>query len=307
MHIGVLGNEGSWYVERLIRAARERGHTASELRFPGQSPAILNGRTQLLVDGTDILPLDAIIVRTMPPGSLEQVVTRMNFLAVAQEQGVRVLNPPRAIECAVDKYLTTQRLAAAGLPVPDTIVCENSETAMEAFETLGQDIVVKPLFGAEGRGILRVSHPEMALRTFRTLERLDTVLYLQRFLDGPAEDLRILLLDGQLLGSMKRTAVGADFRANVAQSGKASVWQPTEQELSLARQAAEATGCLFCGVDLMYNAAGQPFVLEVNAVPGWRALQKVSSVDVPAAVMEFLEDDSPHESSGGQSADQQGR
>lgn len=289
MHLGVLGNEGSWYVDQLTRAARERGHTASELRFPGQSPAIVNGRTQLSVDGVDTLRLDAIVVRTMPPGSLEQVVTRMNFLAVAQEQGVHVLNPPRAIECAVDKYLTTQRLAAAGLPVPDTIVCENADTAMEAFETLGRDIVVKPLFGAEGRGILRVSHPEMALRTFRTLERIDAVLYLQRFLGGPAEDLRILLLDGQLLGSMKRTAVGSDFRANVAQSGRASAWQPTDMELALARRAAEATGCLFCGVDLMYNAAGQPVVLEVNAVPGWRALQKVSSVCVPEAVVKFLE------------------
>lgn len=289
MHIGVLGNEGSWYVNQLTQAARERGHTATELRFPGQSPAVLHGRTQLSIDTFDALCLDAIVVRTMPPGSLEQVVTRMNFLTVAQDMGVRVLNPPRAIECAVDKYLTTQRLASAGLPVPDTVVCENSETAMEAFESLGQDVVVKPLFGAEGRGILRVSHPEMALRTFRTLERLDAVLYLQRFVDGPAEDLRLLLLDGQLLGSMKRTAAGADFRANVAQSGKASAWQPTENELSLARRAAAATGCLFCGVDLMYNASGDPFVLEVNAVPGWRALQKVSPVRVPASVVQYLE------------------
>ena len=71
-----------------------------------------------------------------------------------------------AIECAVDKYLTTARLVDAGLPVPRTIVCENAEAAQVAFEQLGGDVVVKPVFGAEGRGILRVSDPDLALRTF---------------------------------------------------------------------------------------------------------------------------------------------
>ncbi|MFN9977952.1 MAG: RimK family alpha-L-glutamate ligase, partial [Phycisphaerae bacterium] len=99
-------------------------------------------------------------------------------------------------ECAVDKYLTTQKLSLAGLPVPDTIVCENSETAMLALESLGGDIVIKPIFGAEGRGIMRVSDPELALRAFRTLERLGAVIYAQRFLNGPGFDLRLLLLDG---------------------------------------------------------------------------------------------------------------
>lgn len=289
MHIGVLGNEGSWYVEKLCTAATTRGHTATELRFPSQSPSILSGHSGLKFDSVTATDLDVIIVRTMPPGSLEQVVTRMNFLSTAEEQGVRILNSPKAIECAVDKYLTTQRLASNDVPVPDTIVCEGSETAMEAFEILGGDVVVKPLFGAEGRGILRIDHPELALRTFRTLERLNAVIYVQRFLDGPTEDIRILLLNGKMIGSMKRLAVGDDFRANVAQSGKAVTWSPSDLELDLARKAAAATGCLFCGVDLMYNAAGDPFVLEVNAVPGWRALQKVIKTDVSDILLRFLE------------------
>jgi len=289
MHIGVLGNEGSWYVDQLCQAAGRRGHQTTELRFPTQSPALIDGATRLWFGDVDARQLDAIVVRTMPPGSLEQVVTRMNFLTVAREQGIVLLNSPKAIECAVDKYLTTQRLAAHGLPVPDTIVCESAEAALDAFASLGGDVVIKPLFGAEGRGILRVDQEELALRTFRTLERLHAVIYVQRFIRGPAEDFRLLLLDGRLIGSMKRSAPAHDFRTNVAQAGQASAWQPSDRERDLARQAAVATGCLFCGVDLMYNAAGEPYILEVNAVPGWRALQKVSSVDVPEAVVCFLE------------------
>lgn len=289
MRIGVLGNEGSWYVERLCSAAVARGHFVTELRFPDQAPAIIGGTTALRIGEANAGNLDAIVVRTMPPGSLEQVVTRMNFLAVTAQQGVDVVNPPKAIECAVDKYLTTQLLAMAGLPVPDTIVCENADTALEAFETLGSDVVVKPLFGAEGRGILRVDHPEMALRVFRTLERLDSVIYLQKFNDGPREDIRVLLLDGEVIGSIKRRATGDDFRANIAQAGTAQPWSPSDTEVKLSQAAADATGCLFCGVDIMYSPEGNPLVIEVNAVPGWRALEKVTNINVADRFIKWLE------------------
>src|SRR5207249_6795759 len=133
----------------------------------------------------DLTEFNAVIIRTMPPGSLEQVVYRMDVLARLEGAGVVVLNSAKSVECAVDKYLTTARLEAAGLPVPATVVCENSEDALAAFERLGSDVVVKPIFGSEGRGILRVSDPDLALRTFRTLERLQAVLYLQQFVDHP--------------------------------------------------------------------------------------------------------------------------
>ena len=289
MQIGVLGNEGSWYVNEICNVGRKRGHHAIELRFDQLNPRILSGETQLRIGETDAGQLDALIVRTMPPGSLEQVVLRMDFLAAIEHAGVPVINSPRSMECAVDKYLTTQKLAQNGIPVPDTILCESSEIAMEAFNLLGQDVVVKPLFGAEGRGIMRVNHPEMALRVFRTLERLDTAIYLQRFIQGPAEDIRVLLLDDQVVGAMKRRPAEGDFRANVAQAGTAEKWLPTEIEVHLATESARITDCLFCGVDLMYNEHGEPVVIEVNAVPGWRALQKACNVNVTEQLFAWIE------------------
>src|SRR5207237_7469693 len=106
---------------------------------------------------------DGVLVRTMPPGSLEQVVFRMDVLHRLERRGVRVLNPPLAVEACVDKYVTTARLEAAGLPVPPTIVCQHADDALEAFTALGGDVVVKPLFGSEGRGMVRVSDPEMEI------------------------------------------------------------------------------------------------------------------------------------------------
>jgi ribosomal protein S6--L-glutamate ligase len=213
----------------------------------------------------------------------------MDLLAGLEARGVRVVNSPRSLECAVDKYLTTQRLALADLPVPATMVCESVEAAMQAFEELGSDVVIKPLFGAEGRGIIRVSDPELAMRAFRMLERIGAVLYLQKFVNGPGFDIRVLMLDGQLVGSMKRIPKAGDFRANISQQGTGVPHVPAFRELELAVAAARATGCVFAGVDIMYDQHGQPLLIEVNAVPGWRGLERTCGVDVPNQLFEWLE------------------
>ncbi|MCP4786525.1 MAG: RimK family alpha-L-glutamate ligase [Fuerstiella sp.] len=290
MRIGVLGNEGSWYVDQICSAATSAGHEALSLQFQQLRAGVSDNISHLHIGDVDVTGLDAIIVRTMPPGSLEQVVCRMDFLAAVAATGARIINDPKAIECAVDKYLTTQKLASAGIRVPDTTVCEDSNAALVAFEQLGGDVVVKPLFGAEGRGIMRVDHPELALRTFRTLERLQATIYLQRFNQGPLTDIRILLLDGKIVGCMKRSPSNGDFRANAAQDAVCQAWQPTRVERELALQAANVTGCVFSGVDLMYNEHQQPVVIEVNAVPGWKALEKTCDVDVPQTLIRWLED-----------------
>jgi ribosomal protein S6--L-glutamate ligase len=159
---------------------------------------------------------------------------------------------------------------------------------MEAFAILGGDVVVKPLFGAEGRGIVRVSDPDLAFRTFRTLERIQAVLYLQRFIEHEGYDVRILILDGELVGAMKRRS-GDDFRTNVARSAIGEVHEPNEAELQFAQSAARATGTRFAGVDLLYDRSGTCYVLEVNAVPGWRALQSVAGIDIAGTVVGWLE------------------
>ncbi len=288
MRIAVLGNAGSWYCRELERAATERGHKFVRLDFSRLMSTVANDVTALSCGDFDLSIADVVIVRTMPPGSLEQVVYRMDALLKLEENGVVVVNSPKSIECAVDKYLTTSRLEKAGLPVPPTIVCEDSETAIQAFNSLGGDVVVKPLFGSEGRGIVRVSDQELALRTFRTLERIDAVLYIQKFVEHEGFDIRALVLDGRVIGGMRRRCRD-DFRTNVSQSGFAESHQLTKHEESLAINAAAATGSRFAGIDLLYERNGQCFVIEVNAVPGWRAFGRVNDCDVAATLIESLE------------------
>ncbi|HXY37880.1 MAG TPA: RimK family alpha-L-glutamate ligase [Planctomycetaceae bacterium] len=288
MKIAILARARSWYFRDLSRAATARGHRCERIDFSSLVGSVGSAGAGLSAGAADLTMFDAVIVRTMPPGSLEQVVYRMDALWRLEAAGVCVINPPKAIECAVDKYLTSARLQRAGLTVPATVVCETAADALAAFERLGGDVVVKPIFGSEGRGIVRVSDPEIALRTFRTLERIGAVLYLQRFIENEGFDVRALVLDGRVLGAMRRRANG-DFRANVSCRGTAEPHAATQREAGAAQAAAAATGTRLAGVDLLYGRDGTCYVIEVNAVPGWQAFGRVTGIDVAAEVISRLE------------------
>jgi RimK family alpha-L-glutamate ligase len=283
MHIALLSGGNGWHVRDLAKAASVLGHVTTIVDFR-QVRAALGA----VCEGEpDLSKFDAVIVRTMPPGSLEQVVFRMDVLHWLAARGVPVLNPPRALEVCVDKYLTGVRLERAGLPVPATIVCQDADSAMTAFGQLGGDVVVKPLFGAEGRGMIRVSDADLAWRTFRTLERMAGVLYLQKFIPHPGWDLRAFVLDGKVLAAMRRHA-RTGWRTNITQGGRAEAVALTSEEERLALAASRAVGTVVAGVDLLPRPEGGYYVLEVNAVPGWRALAPATGVDVAAALIAYL-------------------
>ncbi|MGQ0636021.1 MAG: ATP-grasp domain-containing protein [Planctomycetaceae bacterium] len=288
MQIVILSHPKSWYRRDLERAAAARGHRVTGFPFGKLTACVQSGSSGVCGESVDLAAVDAVIVRTMPPGSLEQVVFRMNLLGQLAARGVQVLNPPQAVECAVDKYLTTARLVAAGLPVPETIVCETSDAALEAFEALGRDVVVKPIFGAEGRGIVRVSDPDLALRTFRTLERIGAVLYVQKFIEHEGFDLRVMVLDGRVLAAMRRRSPH-DFRTNVSRQARAESAELHDRERDWALRASAAVGTRLAGVDILYGRDGQGYVIEVNGVPGWQALRRVTGCDVAAEVVRSLE------------------
>jgi len=238
-------------------------------------------------DASTLGDFDAVIVRTMPPGSLEQVVFRMDRLHALVARGAHVMNPPRALEICVDKYLALERLSAAGLQVPETIVCQHADAALAAFEQLGHDVVVKPIFGSEGRGMVRVADPELAWRTFRAIERTQSVLYVQEFIPHPGWDLRAFVLDRRVLAAVRRVGNG-DWRTNVAQGANAEPVALTSEQEALAIRSAEAVGAIAAGVDLLPGPDGEWYVIEVNAVPGWRALGPATGVDVACRLIEHV-------------------
>jgi RimK family alpha-L-glutamate ligase len=237
---------------------------------------------ELWLDGCD-----AVIVRGIPRGSLEQVIFRVDALHVLVERGVACINGPRAIERTVDKFLASALLAGAGVPTPRTIACERTEDALGAFEELGGDVIVKPLFGSMGAGMTRVDDPDVAYRVFHALALERAVYYLQEALPHDGRDLRALVVGGRVLAAIER--VGSGWRANLARGASARPTQLSAEQERLCLAAAEALGVDYAGVDLLRAADGREYVLELNGIPGWYGLQTATGADVAAALVAHVE------------------
>ena len=290
--IGLVSGLG-WHVTDLARAARVVGVEFEPVPFPevvgrvGQGSGRVRAGGITLDEGT----VAGVLVRMMPPGSLEQVVFRMDALHRLEAAGVPVVNPPRAVEAAVDKYLALARIEADGGPVPPTWVGESARDALGAFLELGGDVVIKPLFGSEGRGLVRVSDPEIAWRTCWALEQIHAVLYLQQYLPNPGHDLRAFVLGGRIIAAIRRHVPPGDWRANVAVGGRPEAIDLDRDQAALALAACQSVGAVVAGVDLLWDQARARWVvLEVNAVPGWRALAATTGIDVAAELLAYLRD-----------------
>jgi ribosomal protein S6--L-glutamate ligase len=286
MELAVAAHDRHWHWDDLCRAAGQK-HKLHRVDLRRLQVQLARDRAPPLIStaetGLNDFPL--ILLLGIPGGTLEQVVFRMDALAALQQTGVKVLNPPRAIETCVDKYLTLQRLAAAGLPIPRTAVCQTWEQTLEATSHLGSDIVLKPLFGSEGKGLERATNSEelKAIAT-RWLE-LGRVLYLQEFIPHAGWDLRLLVI-GDRVWSMRRSNA-QDWRTNASRGSANSPWTPNQRELEFAHKSAAAVGASFAGVDLVYDQHGAPYLLEVNSAPGWKYISTATGVDIAAELLDF--------------------
>jgi RimK family alpha-L-glutamate ligase len=236
---------------------------------------------ELCLDGCD-----AVIVRGIPRGSLEQVIFRVDALHALVARGVTCVNDPRAIERTVDKFLASALLAEAGVPTPRTIACERPDDALEGFAALGGDVIVKPLFGSMGNGMTRVDDADVAYRVFHALALERAVYYLQETLPHD-RDLRAFVVGGRVLAAIERVDEG--WRANLARGASARAAELTAAQERVCVQAAEAVGADYAGVDLLRAADGREYILELNSIPGWHGLQQATGVDVAGALVAHLE------------------
>jgi RimK family alpha-L-glutamate ligase len=284
VHVVVLASRQGWHTRELTRALEARGHTGAIVPYEGLTASV-GGRPGLRSGTAELDRADAVLARIIPSGSLEQIIFRVDALHRLEERGVRVMNSPRAIERTVDKFWTSTLLEQCGLPTPETVVCETADEAFTAFRSLG-DVIVKPLFGSMGLGMVRVTDEEMAWRVFRTIEQIRGVYYLQRTIEHEGRDIRAFVVGGQVLGAIERQADG--WRTNLARGGSARPIRLSREWATLATRAAAAVGAEYAGVDLLPARDGQVYVLEVNGIPGWQGLQQATSLDVAGALLEQL-------------------
>ena len=239
-------------------------------------------RTEVSGAGQILQRAAAVLARIIPNGSLEQIIHRVDTLHRLEEDGVRVMNSASAIERSVDKAWATSILERTGLATPETVVCEQIDDAFAAFRSMA-DVVVKPLFGSMGLGMVRVSDEEMAFRVFRAIEQVRGVFYLQRFIPHGGRDIRAFVVGDDVIGAIERRSDG--WRTNVSRGGTAARFDLPESWRQMALQAARAIGAEYAGVDLLPADDGTVYLLEINGIPGWRGLQDATGLDVADAII----------------------
>ena len=286
MLIGILTrNENSWSSTQLREALTRHNIPHVCFRFPqliarvGYKPYISANNTTISED------LDALIVRPIGRGSLEEIVFRMDTLHRLERLGLYVINPPEAIEHCVDKYAILAILEENDIPVPRTAITENVGEALNAFHELGDDVIVKPIFGSRGVGSTRVTDAEVATTIFGAITFYHGVIYLQEFVPHGFSDIRAFVVGNRIIAAMKRIA--DTWKTNYSQGAKPVSIKLNKTLEEMAVKSARLIECKIAGVDILESPRG-PLFVEVNSQPGWRGLQSVTKVNIADEIVDFI-------------------
>jgi tetrahydromethanopterin:alpha-L-glutamate ligase len=288
MLVGLVIDCIDWHARELIGALSARGVETVPVHLSSSGIATTSA-SGLQIDGFGPNLPDAVVVRTMSGGTFEAVTLRLGVLHALRELGVTVWNDARTIERCVDKSMTSFLLARAGIPTPATWATESYEQAcaIAERETADGPLVLKPLFGSQGRGLRLIHKPEELPKIEEARGR---VYYLQRFVGVERQsgyhDFRILVAAGRVIAAMRRHS--PHWITNIKRGGRPVAVVLNEEMKTLALQAAAAVGGNFIGVDIVYGKDDRAAVLEVNSMPAWSGLQKVASVGIAAVLADAL-------------------
>ena len=301
MKVAIFTDETGWHTRQLQAALRLRGATGRCVDLADcQVDTSANPHGLVIPGFARELPA-AALVRGIAAGTLEQITKRLGVLHALRELGVPVYNDARAIERSVDKSMTSLLLSAQGIATPATWATESAAQARRLVmreAAAGRSLVLKPLFGSQGRGLQRVGCVDGRMLPLPDIDKHCAGLaYLQRFiapLPGPAGepgfDWRVLVIGGRAVAAMRR--VSEHWIHNVAQGARCEHAVLTPELAGLAERASAALGMDYAGVDIMPSGPDgkQPAlqVIEVNGVAAWQGLQRVTGFNIAQAIVADL-------------------
>jgi RimK family alpha-L-glutamate ligase len=277
--IAIFTDDPGWHGARLTEAFESQGCSSEFVSLKQCGFDLSDAAQPLMIPGFDRLP-DGVFVRGVPGGSLEQVVLYLDILHALEHLGVCVYNDGRAIERSVDKGMTSFLLRASGIPTPPTwVVGEDFDLSKIVSSELkaGHDLVVKPLFGSQGNGLVRIGTGD----NLPDHELYNGVYYLQRFIHTGSEDAhdwRVFVINGQAVAAMLRRGKG--WISNLAQGARCHPAVVDQELKELAEAVSNALGMGYAGVDILRDHKGKAYVIEVNSIPAWKGLQQVCQIDV---------------------------
>jgi len=289
MKIAILSNgPGNYSTKRLKEEFKLKGHEVDIIKYKDCFATIESSNPEVRYHGEKLEGYDAIVPR------IASSMTRYGTAIVRQfeMQSIFTTGSSIAISRSRDKLRSLQLLARAGVGIPKTVFTRDGRELDDLIDELGEmPVVIKLARGTHGNGVVLAETKKAAksvMQAFHVMDDDGTNILMQEFIkESAGEDIRVFVVNGKVVASMKRKGLDDDFRSNLHQGGEGTIAKLTEIERRTAQRAAKSMGLPVCGVDIMRSDHG-PLVLEVNSSPGF-GIEKVTGRNVAVKIVEYVE------------------
>ncbi len=287
MNIVVLSRDSKLYsTKRLVEACERRGHSARVVNHVKCDILIQQQAPQVLYNGQPLTGVDAIIPR------IGASVTFYGTAVVRQFEMMKVFTTAesQALVRSRDKLRSLQILTRSGVGIPKTVFTNYSKDVGSIVESVGgAPCIIKLLEGTQGLGVVLAETKKAAMAVCESFNSLKARVIVQEFIkESRGVDIRAFVVDGRVVGAMKRTGKEGEFRSNLHRGGTAELIELSHEEEVTAIKAAKALGLHVAGVDMLQSERG-PLVIEVNSSPGLEGIEKATGHDIAGEIVRFIE------------------
>lgn len=287
MNIVILSRDTKLYsTKRLVEAAEQHGHSVRVVDHLKCNLVIEKKKPKVFYRGEELTDVHAIIPR------IGASVTFYGTAVVRQFEMMHVFSAveSQALVRSRDKLRSLQILSRAGLGLPKTVFTNYSRDVKTVLEEVGgTPVVIKLLEGTQGLGVVLAENDNAAISVMEAFNGLKARVIVQEFIrEAKGADIRAFVIDGHVVGAMKRQAKEGEFRSNLHRGGTAEVIKLSRQEEIAAIKAAKALGLGIAGVDMLQSERG-PLILEVNSSPGLEGIERATQKDISGEVIRYIE------------------
>ena len=288
MNILVLSKGPQLYsTKSIVRAGEKRGHQMIVIDYSECNLIMEEGRPHIYYRGVEVKGIDAIIPRVGSSGTFYGVSVIRQFEAM----GVYSLTGSEALSKSRSKLRSLQLLVNSGIRMPKTIFPSPYFSMHRVEETVGLPCVIKLLSGTHGIGVILVNDRITASSIMESYIKMKQRFIVQEFIsEASGSDIRALVVGGEVVAAMRRTAMQGEFRSNLHRGGSSVNIELSEEEKQTALAAVETLGLEVAGVDMLQSKRG-PLILEVNASPGLEGIETTTKIDVAGKMIEVIENE----------------
>lgn len=287
MKIVVLSQNPNLYsTKRIVEAGQKKGHEMIIIDHTKCNLVIEKKNPTIVYKGEEIRGIDGIIPR------IGASVTFFGTAVVRQFEMMKVFSATesQALVRSRDKLRSLQILSRAGLGLPKTVFTNYSKDVSQVIDGVGgAPLVIKLLEGTQGLGVVLADNKNSAESILEAFNGLQARVIAQEFIEeAGGADIRVFVVDGAVVGAMKRQGKEGEFRSNLHRGGSANVIELTDEEENAALKAAKAMGLGIAGVDLLQSSRG-PLILEVNSSPGLEGIERATGTDIATHIIKYVE------------------